>query len=107
MEPSLFVGRDPFARSGQYGWASFLEAINAGKVMMRPFRITIDGKTETFAPEADFTDGEQRQHWTLGGLDKLIQLGLWERRLDRRGMVLERLPTVEHVRRLPSARALD
>ena len=73
---------------------------------MRPFRITLAGKSETFAPEADFTDGEQRQHWTLTGLDKLIQLGLWERRLDRRGMILERPPTVEYVRRLPSARVV-
>lgn len=73
---------------------------------MRPFRIRIDGKTETFAPEADFSDGEYRQHWTLAALNKLIQLGLWKRRLDRRGTVLEKPPTVEHVRRLPGARAL-
>ena len=73
---------------------------------MHPFRITIDGKTETFAADTDFADGEHRQHWTLAGLDKLIKLGLWERRLDRRGSVLKKPPTVEHVRRLPGARAL-
>lgn len=72
---------------------------------MRAFRITIDNITETFTPGADFSDGDDRQHWTLEGLNKLIQLGLWERRLDRRGSVLEKPPTVERVRRLPSARA--
>ena len=84
----------------------FPRAIHAGKGVMRPFRITVDGKTETFAPEAEFADGEQREHWTRAGLDKLIRLGLWERRLDRRGTVLEKPPTVEDVRRLPGARAL-
>lgn len=62
-------------------------------------------KSETFAPGVDFADGDMRQHWTLSGLDKLIALGIWNRQLDRRGMVVVKPPTVEQIRRFASAPA--
>lgn len=74
---------------------------------MHAFKITTDTATETFSPGADFADGETRSHWTLSGLEKLVRLGLWQRRLDRRGTVLEKPPLVEDVQRLPGARALS
>ena len=73
---------------------------------MRAFKITIGSTSATFRPGADFADGDMRAHWTLDGLEKLIQLGIWERRLDRRGNVLQKPPTVEEVGRLPTAQPL-
>ena len=74
---------------------------------MHAFKITTEAATETFSPGADFADGETRSHWTLSGLEKLIRLKLWERRLDRRGNVLQKPPLVEDVRHLPGARVLS
>ena len=73
---------------------------------MHAFKITIGTASETFSPGVDFAEGETRRHWTLAGLEKLIRLGVWERRLDRRGTVLKKPPTVEEVGRLPDAEAL-
>ena len=73
---------------------------------MRAFKITIGGTTATFRPGKEFSDGEERAHWTLDGLEKLIQLGVWERQLDRRGNVLKKPPTVEEISRLPTAQPL-
>ena len=73
---------------------------------MRAFRITIGKSTAVFRRGADFADGDNRAHWTLEGLQKLIDLGVWERQLDRRGTVLKKPPTVEDVARLPGAQPL-
>jgi hypothetical protein len=73
---------------------------------MRAFEVTIGGMSETFRLGADFAEGDARHHWTFEGLEKLIRLGIWQRRLDRRGMVIEKAPAVEDVGRLPSARAV-
>jgi len=74
---------------------------------MHAFKITTEAATETFRPGADFSDGDTRSHWTLSGLEKLIRLKLWERRLDRRGSVVQKPPLVEDVQRLPGARTLS
>jgi hypothetical protein len=65
---------------------------------LETFTIKRSGHSATFARGIDFGDGEMREHWTLSGLEKLISLGLWERRLDRRGTVLKKPPTVEQIR---------
>jgi hypothetical protein len=73
---------------------------------MRAFKIIIGSASATFRPGRDFSDGDERAHWTLEGLEKLILLGIWERRLDRRGNVLQKPPTVEEISRLPTAQPL-
>jgi hypothetical protein len=70
---------------------------------MSTFTITRGGTSQTFTPGADFADGDTHEHWTLSGLEKLIALGLWERKLDRRGTVLRKPPTVEQVRGVATA----
>ena len=73
---------------------------------MRAFQITIGHTSATFRPGKEFSEGEERSHWTLDGLEKLIRLGIWERKLDRRGDVARKPPTVEEVSRLPTTRPL-
>jgi hypothetical protein len=73
---------------------------------MHDFAVTTGNSTNTFRFGIDFVDGEDRFCWTASGLEKLIVLGLWERRLDRRGTVLEKPPTVEQLRRAPGARPM-
>ena len=73
---------------------------------MRAFKITIGSVSASFTPGKEFSDGDERAHWTLEGLNKLILLGIWERQLDRRGNVLQKPPTVEDVGRLPTAQPL-
>ena len=71
---------------------------------MKAFKITVGSVSASFAPGKEFSEGDERAHWTLEGLDKLILLGIWERQLDRRGTVLKKPPTVEEVGRMPAAR---
>ena len=73
---------------------------------MRPFEIMTSVGTDTFRFGEDFVDGEMRECWTWAGLEKLIRLGVWERRLDRRGTPLQKPPSVEAVRRLSTVRPL-
>lgn len=71
---------------------------------MREFVITVGRVTRTFSEGIDFGPGESRQHWTLSGLQKLIELGLWRREIDKRGNLKAKPPTVEMIRRLSAAR---
>ena len=64
---------------------------------MIPFSISVGGKVETFRPIEDFTDGHERLHWTLGGIEKLIKMGLWRREYDLRGKLKSKPPRVEAV----------
>jgi hypothetical protein len=64
---------------------------------MTPFTVSVSGKTETFLPADDFTEGHERLHWTLGGIEKLIKIGLWRREYDLRGKLKSKPPRVEAV----------
>ncbi len=71
---------------------------------MQEFRITAASGTETFREGNDYASGETRQHWTLSGLEKLINLGLWKREIDKRGNVKVKPPSVEMIMRFANAR---
>jgi len=70
----------------------------------------IQGRTgshaEVFRFGIDFNEGEHRLCWTRSGLEKLIELGLWRRELDRRGSLKTKPMRVETAMQLPNARPL-
>jgi hypothetical protein len=64
---------------------------------MDPFTLSLGGQSETFRPAEDFSEGHDRLHWTLAGIEKLIRLGLWRREYDMRGKLKTKPPHVEMV----------
>jgi hypothetical protein len=51
----------------------------------------------------DFTGGETRLCWTAQGLEKLIEIGLWQREFDKRGNLKSKPLGVEARMNLPVA----
>jgi hypothetical protein len=64
---------------------------------MNSFTLSLGGQSETFRPAEDFSDGHDRLHWTLSGIEKLIRLGVWRREYDLRGKLRTKPPHVETV----------
>ena len=64
---------------------------------MKPFTVSLGGQSETFRPAKDFSEGHDRLHWTLAGIDKLIRLGVWRREYDPHGKLKTKPPQVEMV----------
>ena len=64
---------------------------------MNPFTLSLSGQSETFRPAEDFSEGHDRLHWTLAGIEKLIRLGVWRREYDLRGKLKTKPPHVETV----------
>lgn len=62
---------------------------------MIPFSVSVAWKVEIFRPIEDFTDGHERLHWTLGGIEKLIKMGLWRREYGLRSKLKSKPPRVE------------
>ena len=66
------------------------------------FTIANGGRSETFRTHVDFTEGYDRLHWTLSGIEKLINLGLWKREYTLRGTLKTKPPRVETLQALAS-----
>jgi hypothetical protein len=76
---------------------SCVSAFNQRPASMIPFTVSRSGKIETFLPAEDFSEGHDRVHWTLSGIEKLIKLGLWCREYDLRGNLKSKPPLVETI----------
>jgi hypothetical protein len=73
---------------------------------MRDFVIRTDERTAVFRFGSEFTQSNGRLCWTEIGLEKLIDLGLWQREMDASGNLKAKPLRVEQAMSLPSARPL-
>jgi hypothetical protein len=74
---------------------------------MHDFVLRTAKQTAVFRFGPDFTEGERRLCWTAKGIEKLIDLGLWQRELDARGNLKSKPIRVEAAMRLPIARPVS
>jgi hypothetical protein len=70
---------------------------------MRDFTLRVGDYPTRFRFGVDFTEGERRLCWTLPGINKLIQLGLWKREFDGRGNLISKPMRVEILMRKAGA----
>ena len=73
---------------------------------MRDFVIRTNKHTAVFRLGTEFTEGDNRLCWTAIGLEKMIDLGLWDKDIDARDNLKANPLRVEEAMRLPTARPL-